>query len=397
LEFDGGTYANSSGINLPITNNFTIIAIANVAQLPASSFLFATHRVYAAADPRVTFFTATNIEKGISSDYWLVNDKQFHLFVFTYNSTHMVMYISSFLEAIPELNGTVQTSTYLCIGSNFGSGNFRGIIDELWILSRSLTLEEVYNIFKWNSVSWWQIVDLPYYTKITRIEFKNVPSGVNVTYVATPIVTSSDFALYEGSTYGEFFNITYEIITTTNDIPQIFPLKIYYEDFSGAPQVVQASQKVADLVFVDQRLNITVDALSRATSTVMIYAFTYGIPHVVCIYDQPYILLPPKSDFDTNPDNCWYYDNVNNLIYIKATAVACGDILTTVDWNLSPITPQPTIIPLSILLMLLVILATGYTILRHKSQCSGERATRIEEKTEKEIWSTWLASPMSVL
>ena len=96
---------------------------------------------------------------------------------------------------------------------------------------------------------------------------------------------------------------------------------------------------VEDAYFADQRLYVILDAPSGTITESVIYS-PFGIPRAVYIYNQLYLPLSSKADFDRANFNCWYFDQANNLIYIKA--VAGSDIPITVSWQTTPPAPAPS-------------------------------------------------------
>lgn len=101
---------------------------------------------------------------------------------------------------------------------------------------------------------------------------------------------------------------------------------IYAYTYPTSPeQILSAS-------FSSNRLSYTLSAPSNTLTTSVIYIPSgYGIPCYVKIYNSIYSTpLSSKSQFDNADFNCWYYDQNNHLLYVKA--VAHSDTPITVSW-----------------------------------------------------------------
>jgi len=98
--------------------------------------------------------------------------------------------------------------------------------------------------------------------------------------------------------------------------------------------------------FANKRLTVILSAPTNTLTEITIYPAEYGMPTCVYIYDTPYAKpLGGREEFDEANYSCWYYDDANNLLYVKAIAKSSVPILISWEEWYPALTPKPTAKP----------------------------------------------------
>jgi len=151
------------------------------------------------------------------------------------------------------------------------------------------------------------VLDIPCNVGILNITIEKIGAKTNV-----PLKLINNTYVY---THGS--NKTY-IEVKSSDKPIIVPLTNETE--------------IKSISFINKKLSLVLSTRSGSVITVAVYPAKYGKPQYVKINGKVITKsLASKTEFDLANYDCWFFDDVANLIYVKA--VAHSNIPIEISWE----------------------------------------------------------------